>query len=237
MSQPLTIAITDKGITIEGNLINESIFDGAKASYRPVLRDDEILNIADMICEAPQSDKLLILEDIKELQSNEDEIVLSSLDTNHYIYPSGDINAFNEQCQDIIEASMDQNLLDAFKLSELLAEHSNILSWPLVKKLFNLSLVSTMNEVNALNLNWHSLKGSYAVADLDAEFAKYIVPFEAQDCYYAVIDDNLLYCPMNDDGTPDLEAIWDVDYLYPSDVDAVNQHFGTEFKAHIPESH
>lgn len=236
MQQLLTIAITDKGITIEDTLINEEIFDGAKAVYRPVLRESEILFIADLICEAPHKDKLLILEDIKDLQSIEDEIVLSSLSTNHYIYPSGDMNAFNNQCQDILDASLEQGRLDALKLTEILAEHSNTLSWPLVEKLFFLSLVSDMDDVNALNLEWHTLKGCSVDSDLDTVLVESIVPFEALGCYYAIIDDDLFYCPMNDDGSPDLEAIGQVEDFYPSAVDAVNQHFGTDFKANVLES-
>ncbi|PSV00491.1 hypothetical protein [Photobacterium kishitanii] len=107
--QPINFNIDECGeysieYTINDLLINDNAFD--VVDYRIECRSDLIDRIHSMLGEAKDSDRWLMKEDIKYLDSLSDEYLLSSLSTNEYIAHSDNHKAFNEKCQEIIDATV-----------------------------------------------------------------------------------------------------------------------------------
>ncbi|MGB2111205.1 MAG: hypothetical protein ACPHY8_05160 [Patescibacteria group bacterium] len=60
-------------------MINENIFQEDKYEYKIIYRKDEIENICRRITETnSESDKYLMLEDLKQLLNSQDEYIFSS---------------------------------------------------------------------------------------------------------------------------------------------------------------
>lgn len=95
-------------VTIEDSEIDEEIFDDQKVNY--ILRTTEELidNLYDYIGEANRvnrdSDRTLMIKDVRYLHTLEDEFVFSSVETNEYIAASDNPERFVEICKEIIDA-------------------------------------------------------------------------------------------------------------------------------------
>ncbi len=94
-------------VTIEDYEIDEEIFDEQKVNY--VLRTTEELidDLYDYIGEASRanrdSDRTLMIEDVRYLHTLKDEFVFSSVETNEYIAASDNPERFVEICKEIID--------------------------------------------------------------------------------------------------------------------------------------
>ena len=97
------IKINNKGeIIIDNNIINEKIFDEEKTEWKIIDRESEIDNLCLWIAESEnQNEKLLMLEDLKELILKTDEFCFSSINTNKYIFENE--KEFDKICQEILK--------------------------------------------------------------------------------------------------------------------------------------
>ncbi len=101
-----TLEIKSEGVYINDILINEDIFQEELVDYKPCDREDEIDMLFTWISECGsdrQSDKELMIEDLRYLQGLNDEWVWSNISTNEFIAKSDDEERFNEICEEILE--------------------------------------------------------------------------------------------------------------------------------------
>lgn len=98
-----SIKIDDNNdIKINNILIDESIFNEEKVNYRIVEREGLIEDLCRWIAETKSdSDKTLMLEDLKTLVNKTDEFCFSSIMTNEYVFPDDD--EFENICKEILE--------------------------------------------------------------------------------------------------------------------------------------
>lgn len=80
--------------------IPTKIFDEELVNYRIEDRETLIDNLCMWISECKNSDQELMKADLKELINIDDEFILSSISTNHYLY--GNSEEFNNQCEEIL---------------------------------------------------------------------------------------------------------------------------------------
>lgn len=96
-------------ISINGQEIDDKVFDEEMVAYRYVDRANLIKDIQRWLCEARQADKvcdaLLMDQDIDYLKTLNDNYVFSSIETNEYVAFSNNLQKFNEICEEIIEAN------------------------------------------------------------------------------------------------------------------------------------
>ncbi len=98
-----TLKVNDK-VYINDILINEDIFQEEISGYKPCYREDEIDMLFNWISECDrQSEKDLMIEDLKYLQTLDDEWIWSNISTNEFIAKSDDVERFNEICKEILE--------------------------------------------------------------------------------------------------------------------------------------
>jgi hypothetical protein len=96
-------------ISINGQEIDDKVFDEDMVEYVYIDRADLIVDIQSWLCEARQagrtSDAQLMDEDIDYLKTLKDNYVFSSRSTNDYVAFSDNRQKFNEICEGIIEAN------------------------------------------------------------------------------------------------------------------------------------
>ncbi len=94
--------ITEQGdnFFINGIEIPDEIFEQEKIDFKIVNRENFIDDLINWISEAKNSDKQLMKSDLKMLMKIDDEFILSSIDTNYYLY--GNSEEFNNKCQEIL---------------------------------------------------------------------------------------------------------------------------------------
>jgi hypothetical protein len=80
--------------------IPNKIFDNELVEYRIEDRETLIDNLIMWISECRTSDKQLMIDDLKLLIKLDDEFILSSINTNHYLY--GNSDEFNSKCEEIL---------------------------------------------------------------------------------------------------------------------------------------
>lgn len=80
--------------------IPTKIFDEELVNYRIEDRETLIDNLCMWISECQNSDKELMKADLKLLINIDDEFILSSISTNHYLY--GNSEEFDNQCEEIL---------------------------------------------------------------------------------------------------------------------------------------
>lgn len=98
------LIIDEEGVKINNILINEKIFQKEKVEYSPREREDEIEHLCSWIAESKsQSDKTLMLQDLKYLMGLDDEFIFSSISTNEYIAKSDNICIFDNICEEILK--------------------------------------------------------------------------------------------------------------------------------------
>ena len=101
------VDIQESGIFINEDLINENIFGGEKVDYilreREVLIDDLYIWIGEATGSDKRNDLYMMKEDLKYLESLEDEFVFSSVSTNEYIAKSDNLEGFNSICKEILD--------------------------------------------------------------------------------------------------------------------------------------
>lgn len=128
----MTIAINKNGVNIEGIQINEDIFQDEKVDWQVKDRVDLIIDICQWMRESNKnSDKSLMMEDIKYLTSIKDEYVFSSIQKNNYIAESDDPTMFYDICRTILEEhGLSREEAEELLLSnvEITEEQSNVLS-------------------------------------------------------------------------------------------------------------
>lgn len=98
----------NKGVFINGILINEDIFQEEKVDYHIIEREQQIEDLYMWIGEAQrdrerENDVYLMKEDLKYLSSLKDELIFSSISTNEFIAKSDNPKEFNEICEEILK--------------------------------------------------------------------------------------------------------------------------------------
>ena len=95
------ITVKAENFLINGVLIPNDIFEQEKTDFKIVDREDFLDELIHWISEAKGSDKDLMKTDLKELMNIDDKFILSSIDTNYYLY--GNSQEFNDKCREILE--------------------------------------------------------------------------------------------------------------------------------------
>ena len=99
--------IREEGVYINETLIDEKIFQEEKVDYSPREREEQINDLYIWIGEATGSDRTndlyMMKEDLRYLESLEDEYIFSSVSTNEYICKSDNIEEFNNICKEILD--------------------------------------------------------------------------------------------------------------------------------------
>jgi hypothetical protein len=95
--------ITEQGdnFYINGKMIPNEIFDEEKIDFKIVDRESFIDDLISWIAECKTADKELMKTDLKDLIKIDDEFILSSINTNYYLY--GNSGAFDNKCEEIIK--------------------------------------------------------------------------------------------------------------------------------------
>ena len=86
---------------INGIEVPNEIFEEEKVDFKIINREEFLDDLIDWISECKNSDKELMKNDLFELAKIDDEFILSSIETNHYLY--GDTEEFNNKCEEILE--------------------------------------------------------------------------------------------------------------------------------------
>ena len=102
-SSEIKYKISDYGV-INGIEINEEIFQDEAFEYTIRDREEFIDELIQWISEATGHNKVLMIEDLKELINLDDEFIFSSISTNYYIYKEK-VEEFNETCQELLDLS------------------------------------------------------------------------------------------------------------------------------------
>lgn len=93
-------------ISVDGVIMNETIFDTEIVDYKIIERDDEITDLYTWIAERQSDvDRKLMIKELKFLESLTDEYILSSVNNNSdkYVSPSENTELFNEICETFLE--------------------------------------------------------------------------------------------------------------------------------------
>lgn len=85
---------------INGILVPNQIFEQEKIDFKIIDREYFIDDLIDWISECKNTDKELMKSDLKELIKIDDQFILSSINTNHYLY--GNTEEFNNKCEEIL---------------------------------------------------------------------------------------------------------------------------------------
>ena len=96
-----TITQKQNNYFINGIEIPNEIFNEEKVEYNIEYREDFINTLINWIGEASWNNKQLMKDDLKMLINIDDEYILSSIGTNHYLY--GNSEEFNKVCEEILE--------------------------------------------------------------------------------------------------------------------------------------
>jgi len=95
--------INDEGqIELNGEIIDESIFNEERVDYSLRERDDFIDTLIDWISEATK-DKEIMKSDLRYLMKLNDEYIWSSILTNKYIAKSDNREEFNNICKEVLK--------------------------------------------------------------------------------------------------------------------------------------
>lgn len=101
-----TIGYKGNDFYINDTKINNDIFDKELVDYKPEEKENFIFNLTHWISECTNSDKSLMLEDLKYIikaKERDQDYFFSSVLTNEYILKSDDEIAFNQMCEDILK--------------------------------------------------------------------------------------------------------------------------------------
>lgn len=96
-----TITENNTNFLINGVEIPNEIFEQEKVDFRILERESFIDELFDWIAEAKSTDKQLMKDDLFMLAKIDDKFILSSIDTNYYLY--GNSEEFNNKCEEILE--------------------------------------------------------------------------------------------------------------------------------------
>lgn len=106
---PLYVALDHGTVTIDGTEINDSVFYYGNVDYNFVDRKIQIDNLCSWIGESnDEYQRNLMLDDLQTLRSWDDDIILSSANTNEFISPTHDTEKFNEICHEILSLSKEK---------------------------------------------------------------------------------------------------------------------------------
>lgn len=94
-----TITENSTNFLINGIEIPNEIFDQEKVDFRILERESFIDELFNWIAEA--NNKQLMKDDLFMLAKIDDKFILSSIDTNYYLY--GNSEEFNNKCEEILE--------------------------------------------------------------------------------------------------------------------------------------
>ena len=86
---------------INGIEVPNEIFEEEKVGFKIINREEFLNDLINWISECKNSDKELMKNDLFELAKIDDEFILSSIETNHYLY--ADTEEFNNKCEEILE--------------------------------------------------------------------------------------------------------------------------------------
>ena len=111
------------GIQIQGIEVREDIFNEEKVLWRLEDREDRIENLICWIAESNEnSQKTLMLEDLKDLLALDDEYIFVSINDNSFIAQSREPTLFYNICREILEL----NGTDKERIDELLRGKNNV---------------------------------------------------------------------------------------------------------------
>ncbi|HHY0497203.1 hypothetical protein JL857_20825 [Vibrio parahaemolyticus] len=100
---------TDHLIVIDGNVINDKVFDEELVNYRLSYRPDRVDDLIRWISESEvEHTKTLMIADLITLLSWDDEFVWDNVSTNEFVSPTQNTEYFNAICKDVLKANQRQ---------------------------------------------------------------------------------------------------------------------------------
>lgn len=103
-SSDYAVILYDGVLTIDGIEISDKVLDNDDLDYRFVDREDEIEILKSEIRSgARESERWMVDNDIRELESYSDRVVLSSTGTNEYVSQFEDPATFDVFCKAVLE--------------------------------------------------------------------------------------------------------------------------------------
>ena len=109
IEKPYCVNLDISATTINNIVINDLVFTDEMSDFYFADLEDYIDNLTQWISELNtssknySSDKFLMLQDLKMLLSWDDETILVSVHTNHFISPKNNTKEFNEECLNILK--------------------------------------------------------------------------------------------------------------------------------------
>ncbi len=100
-----TITENENGFLLNGIEIPNEIFDHDLSDYKIIEREQFLDDLINWISECKNNDKQLMLNDLFMLAKIDDKFILSSINTNHYLY--GNSQEFNDKCFKILSLTND----------------------------------------------------------------------------------------------------------------------------------
>jgi len=98
-----TITMIGENYYINATKIPNKVFDQELTEYRIEDRECLIHNLIQWISEcrgSRENEKIEMIADLKMIMNLDEEFILSSISTNHYLY--GNSDEFNIQCEEIL---------------------------------------------------------------------------------------------------------------------------------------
>jgi len=96
---------SDRGVRIDGAMIEGAVFDDEMVNYKLIERGEMIQDLCDWIGEAKGAERDMMLADLVMICGWEDEYIWSSITTNEYLSPSKHREDFNAVCTDVLAAN------------------------------------------------------------------------------------------------------------------------------------
>jgi hypothetical protein len=93
---------------IDDQQIHDEVFDAQKTEFYPEFRTDFIDKLVVWAAEAQESssgDYQMMMDDLQDLQNRPDTYMLSSMNTNEYLFESDGSQAFMDAIAEIIEVN------------------------------------------------------------------------------------------------------------------------------------
>ena len=93
---------------IDDQQIHDEVFDDQKTEFYPAIRTDFIDKLVVWAAEAQESDSpdyQMMMDDLQDLQNRTDTYMLSSINTNEYLFESDGSQDFVDAIAEIIEVS------------------------------------------------------------------------------------------------------------------------------------
>jgi len=99
------IEFKDSSLIINGEAISDEVFEKNFVGYINENRAELLENIKTWRCEASDTDKMLMDEDIEYLSVLCDKYIFSSINTNEYVSATAEPLKFRDICLDILEVN------------------------------------------------------------------------------------------------------------------------------------